>query len=76
MITTSTKNIVASLNESITVMKNLTNITQDIKKLTSSLEDKLVNPASSSVKGVNMILEDLQQKLDAIDGTIKENWFI
>ncbi len=66
----STKNIVASLNETIKVMKDIKKITNDIAKITSSLDEAIVNPASSSLKELDLIMKDIKKKLDTIDGTV------
>ena len=66
----STQNIVASLNETIKVMKDIKKITNDIAKITSSLDEAIVNPASSSLKELDLIMKDIKKKLDTIDGTV------
>ncbi len=60
----STQNIIESL-------KQTTKILQDISKITSSLGKDIVSPASSSLKELEMIMKDVKQKLDTIDGTVK-----
>jgi len=46
-------------------------IISDIYQISSILKSDIVNPASSSIKGVDIIMKDLKQKLDAIDNTVK-----
>lgn len=66
----STKNIIASLNKTITIMKDVQSITHDISTITSSLDKMIVNPASSSLKELDVIMKDVKKKLDMINGTV------
>jgi len=66
----STKNIILSLNETVKIMKDIKKITNDISKITSSLDKVILDPASSSLKELDLIMKDVKRKLDAIDGTV------
>jgi len=66
----STKNIILSLNKSIKIMNDVKKITHDISKITSSLDKMIINPASSSLKDLDLIIKDVKSKLDTIDGTV------
>ena len=67
----STKNVIASLNKTTQIIEELHKITQDISKNTSSLNSDIMTPASSAIKELEMIMKDVKQKLDALDGTVK-----
>jgi ABC-type transporter Mla subunit MlaD len=67
----STKNIIASLNKTTEIMKELHTISKNISKTTSSLDSNIMDPASSAIKEFDAIMKDVRQKLDALDGTIK-----
>jgi len=66
----STKSIVASLNESAKIMKDIKKITTDITFITSTLGKDIVAPASSSIKEIEGIMRDIKSKLDALDSTV------
>jgi len=59
-----TQNIITSINETAKTMQNITQIT-------SSLNQKIIDPASTSINEINKILVDINQKLDALDPAIK-----
>jgi ABC-type transporter Mla subunit MlaD len=67
----STQNIIASLNKTTEIMKELHNISKNISKTTSSLDADIMSPASSAIKELDAIMKDVKQKLDALDGTVK-----
>lgn len=69
--TASTQNIIASLNKTTQIMKELHDISKNISKTTSSLDADIMNPASSVIKELDAIMKDVKQKLDALDGTVK-----
>jgi len=66
----STKNIVASLNETGKIINDIKSITGNISKITASLDTNIISPASSSVKSLDLIMKDIKLKLDAIDSTV------
>lgn len=67
----STKSLIKTLDNSAKMMKEAHEISIDINKITSSLDAKIVAPASSSVKELDGIMKDVKQKLDALDATVK-----
>lgn len=67
----STQSIIASLNKTTEIMKELHKISKDIGKTTSTLDSTIVTPASSAIKELDKIMKDVKQKLDALDGTVK-----
>ncbi|EDZ61689.1 hypothetical membrane protein [Sulfurimonas gotlandica GD1] len=67
----STQSIIASLNKTTEIMKELQKISKDISKTTSTLDSSIVTPASSAIKELDKIMKDVKQKLDALDGTVK-----
>jgi ABC-type transporter Mla subunit MlaD len=67
----STQSIISSLNKTTEIMKELHEITQNINTTTSSLDSDIIAPASSAVKELELIMKDVTQKLNALDGTVK-----
>jgi ABC-type transporter Mla subunit MlaD len=67
----STQSVIDSLNKTKLIMEQLQNISQDINKISSSLDKKIVQPASTTIEDVDKIMKDVKQKLDSIDATIK-----
>lgn len=65
-----TKKIIESLNQTTTIMKNIQSITKDLSKITSSLDQDIMDPASSSIQEVNFILKDIKNKLKTLDSTV------
>jgi len=68
---TSARNVVKSLDETTKILTDIKKITQDINTITSSLNQTIINPASSSISELELIMKDVKQKLDALDGTVK-----
>ena len=68
----STQSVINSLEQTTAIMKDLKKITDDISKITSSLDTQIITPVSSSMKEIEGIMRDIKSKLDAIDGTVKE----
>lgn len=66
----STKNIVASLNETVQIMRELKKVVSDVSKISSSLDAKIIQPSSNSVKQLEGILKDVKSKLDRLDPTV------
>ena len=60
----STQNIINSINETAQIM-------QDIKKITASLKQDIVTPASSSIKELELIMKDINMKLKTINPTVE-----
>ncbi len=67
----STQSIIDSLNQMVKIMKNIKKISNDISKLTASLDTKIIDPTSKSMIEVKKIMKDIKLKLEAIDGTVK-----
>ena len=67
----STQSVIESLHQTTIIMKDLKKITDDISKITSSLDTKIITPASSSMKEIEGIMKDIKSKLDSVDGTVK-----
>ncbi|MEA3228862.1 MAG: hypothetical protein U9P38_07305, partial [Campylobacterota bacterium] len=67
----STQTIIDSLNETIKIMKDIKTITDEVTKITLSLDKKMIDPTSSSMFEVEAIMKDIRLKLEMIDGTIK-----
>jgi len=67
----STKTIINSLNETIKIVKNIKLISDEITKITLSLNSKIINPTSSSISEVEGIMKDIKSKLEVLNGTVK-----
>ena len=66
-----TKRFINSIDNLALTMQNIKNITLDIKKISASLDKKIVQPSSSSLKELELIMKDVKRKLDMIDGTVE-----
>ncbi len=67
----SARDVLASLNETKQILKDVKSITHDISKITSSLDAKIIDPTSSSIGEIELIMKDIKLKLDALDSTVK-----
>jgi len=63
--------IADSINQTKNILRDIKQITQDMSKITSALEAKIIDPSSSSIQEVNAIMKDVKQKLEALDSTVK-----
>jgi len=66
----STQSVVASLNETANIMKDIKKITTDISLITATLGKEIITPASSSMREIEGIMRDIKLKLDALDSTV------
>ena len=66
----STKNIVASLNETVLIMRELKKVVSDVSKISSTFDVKIIQPSSNSAKQLEDILQDVKSKLDRLDSTV------
>ena len=66
----STKNVIIALNETMTMMKEFKKIVYDISKITTTLDAKIIEPSSVSIKQLALILKDIKLKLDKLDSTV------
>ncbi|MDB2562473.1 MlaD family protein [Sulfurimonas sp.] len=67
----STKNVIKSLNETTRILKDVKKITSDISKITKTLNQDIVQPTSSTIKEMEVIMKDVRSKLETIDDTVK-----
>jgi len=67
----STQSIISSLNKTKEIMEELHKISTDVSKITSSLDSEIMQPTSSSLKELDIIMKDIKQKLKSLDGTVK-----
>jgi phospholipid/cholesterol/gamma-HCH transport system substrate-binding protein len=65
-----TKNMINIINELNTNMKDITIIIHEISKISSSLNEDIIEPSSHSIKSLNEIMEDIKRKLEVINGTV------
>jgi len=52
-------------------LKNLADMMSDIRYITKNLDKDIVNPTSSAINELDLILKDVNQKLKELDGTVK-----
>jgi len=67
----STLNLVKSLNTTSEIMHEMHEISKEVNKITSNLNEDIINPSSSTIKELDTIMKDIKQKLDALDSTVK-----
>ncbi|RLA76526.1 MAG: hypothetical protein DRG78_18855 [Epsilonproteobacteria bacterium] len=67
----STDSLISSLNRSDKIMYEFQKVSKDLSKLTASLDKKIMDPASSSIKELDAIMKDVKKKLETLDGTVK-----
>lgn len=66
-----TQSLISSLQSTSEIMKEVYKMSQDVQKITSGLDSKIVDPSSSTILELKDIMKDVKQKLDALDGTVK-----
>ncbi len=64
------QDIMKALNETTHILQEMKKITRDISTITSSLGKDIMQPTSSSIKEIELIMKDIKKKLEAIDGTV------
>jgi ABC-type transporter Mla subunit MlaD len=52
-------------------LKSLAQMMQDVRYITQNLDKDIVSPASSAIEELDTILKDVNQKLKALDSTVK-----
>jgi len=67
----STQTIIDSLNQSIFIIDNIKIMSDEIRRLTLSLDTKIIDPTSSSILEVNDIMKDIKAKLSELNGIVK-----
>jgi len=67
----STQNLINTINNTTKIMHDLQKISKDISKISSSLDDDIIQPTSSTIKELDLIMKDVKQKLDTLDSTVK-----
>ncbi len=67
----STQSVVKSLNETLVLMNEMKKIVFDVSKISSSLDKKIVEPSSNSVKELEAILRDVRLKLEKLDSMVE-----
>jgi len=67
----STQSLINALHETKQFMKELHSVSQDISKISSTLDADIIHPSSGAVKELELILKDVKQKLEALDATVK-----
>lgn len=68
---TSTQNVIKSLNETTLILKDVKKITSDISEITKTLKQDIINPSSSTIKEMHVIMIDIKNKLQTLDATVK-----
>lgn len=60
-----------STNDFISSLSSLEKVMQNIEKITAHLDADIVNPSSSAIKELDLILKDVKIKLEKLDGTVE-----
>lgn len=68
----STNNVISSLNQLNTLMQELNKISSDISLITQSLDSKIIEPSSSVVNELDIIMKDVTHKLETLNATVNE----
>jgi len=68
---TSTQNLIKSLNETTRILKDVKKISSDISEITKTLDKDIINPSSSTIKEMHIIMKDIKNKLQTLDGTVQ-----
>jgi len=63
----STKNLVSTINETLTLAKELTKVVSDVSKISGKLDEEVVQPSSHSMKELESLLKDVKSKLERYD---------
>ena len=67
----STQSVIKSLNETTLILKDVKKIASHIAKITKALDKDIIDPSSSTIKELQIIMKDIQSKLQAVDATVK-----
>lgn len=65
-----TKNMINIINELNGNMKDVTTIIQEISKISSSLNEEIIEPSSHSIKSLDEVMKDIKGKLEVLNGTV------
>jgi len=68
---TSTQNVIKSLKETTLILKDVKKISSDISKISKTLKQDIINPSSSTIKEMHIIMIDIKNKLQTLDSTVK-----
>ena len=66
----STKSMISTLNETMIMMKELKKVVFDVSKISTSFDEKIIEPSSLSMQQLELILKDIKSKLDRLDSTV------
>lgn len=66
-----TKSIITSLHSLKNIMQDINSITTQVNTITSTLNTKLIDPSSHALGELGIMLEDINQKLKALDSTVR-----
>ncbi len=67
----STDALIASLNDTQATMHQIHQISIKLDRIIGGLNEEIVKPSNEALKNINIIMKDVQQKLNALDGTVK-----
>ena len=68
---TSTQSLIKSLNETTRILKDVKKISSDISEITKTLDKDIISPSSSTIKEMHIIMKDIKNKLQTLDGTVQ-----
>ena len=60
-----------STDDLINTFSSLDKMMENIEKITAHLDADIVNPSSSAIKELDLILKDVKIKLEKLDGTVE-----
>ncbi len=66
----STDALISSLNETQKTMKQVHEISIKLDRLIGSLDSKVLKPSTDVLNNINVIMKDVQKKLQVLDGTV------
>ena len=65
-----TKELTHTIYQTSEILKNLTKMTKELNNILQNVQKELVLPAGDSMKSLNAIFKDIEQKLSKLDGTV------
>ncbi len=67
----STKNIINSLNTTTQIMQEVHQITTQLNTIVANINEEMLKPSATLIQKLNLIMEDVQLKLETLDATVK-----
>jgi len=67
-----TKSLIAAIHKLSEVLENVEKVSDDLAHMSGSLDTKIINPSSQTIKELGTIMKDIRNKLNLLHGLIKE----